>query len=232
MLHESDMPNVMDLSEEFSLVKNPDQLILERLFKMDEIGDGPISQNTIPLLVDLLRPIPNRPGAPPFSVHLLTQIAHGNDTNKPLIAEAGTLDALTKYLYLSPQDLTEATASELLRILFSNPDIVHYESALTCMNQLIAVLHLGSKGARMSAARAIDELFDSKKIRDSEESIKAIQPLADMLDTPKEWCRKTVQYSFWESKNSRIVNHLRIHWTPYKYSGSPQTKYIMTFIHH
>ncbi|KZV23198.1 hypothetical protein F511_05037 [Dorcoceras hygrometricum] len=228
----SDMPNVMDLSEEFSLVKNPDQLILERLFKMDEIGDGPISQNTIPLLVDLLRPIPNRPGAPPFSVHLLTQIAHGNDTNKPLIAEAGTLDALTKYLYLSPQDLTEATASELLRILFSNPDIVHYESALTCMNQLIAVLHLGSKGARMSAARAIDELFDSKKIRDSEESIKAIQPLADMLDTPKEWCRKTVQYSFWESKNSRIVNHLRIHWTPYKYSGSPQTKYIMTFIHH
>ncbi|XP_073125574.1 protein CELLULOSE SYNTHASE INTERACTIVE 3 [Henckelia pumila] len=184
---ESDMPNVMDLSEEFSLVKNPDQMVLESLFRIDEIRVGPISQNTIPLLVDLLRPIANRPGAPPFSVRLLTQIAHGNDTNKLFIAEAGALDALTKYLSLSPQDLTEATISELLRILFSDPDIVQYESALGCMNQLIAVLHLGSKSARLSAARAINELFDSKKIRDSEASIQAIQPLADMLDTPFEY---------------------------------------------
>ncbi|XP_073305495.1 protein CELLULOSE SYNTHASE INTERACTIVE 3 [Primulina huaijiensis] len=188
---ESDMPNVMALSEEFSLVKNPDQIVLESLFQIDEIRVGPISQSTIPLLVDLLRPIPNRPGAPSFSVRLLTQIAHGNDTNKLFIAEAGALDALTKYLSLSPQDLNEATVSELLRIMFSNPDLVQYESALSCMNQLVAVLHLGSKSARLSAARAINELFDSKEIRDSEASIQAIQPLADMLDTPFEYEQQT-----------------------------------------
>uniref|UniRef100_A0A1S4CWI0 LOW QUALITY PROTEIN: uncharacterized protein n=1 Tax=Nicotiana tabacum TaxID=4097 RepID=A0A1S4CWI0_TOBAC len=47
--------------------------------------------------------------------------------------------------------------------------------------QLIAVLHLGSRSARLSAARALNELFDAENIRDSEASIQAIQPLADML---------------------------------------------------
>ncbi|KAK6132287.1 hypothetical protein DH2020_033987 [Rehmannia glutinosa] len=183
---ESDMPNLVALSEEFSLVRNPDEVVLENLFQIDDVREGSFARKTVPLLVDLLKPIPDRPGAPPVAIRLLTQIADGNDTNKLLMAEAGALDALTKYLSLSPQDLTEATISELLRILFSNPDLLRYEAAISCMNQLIAVLHLGSRSARLSAARALTELFDADNIRDSESSMQAIQPLADMLDATLE----------------------------------------------
>ncbi|KAL0360259.1 UNVERIFIED_CONTAM: protein CELLULOSE SYNTHASE INTERACTIVE 3 [Sesamum radiatum] len=180
------MLNLIALSEEFSLIRNPDQVVLESLFLIDDVRVGSVARKTIPLLVDLLRPIPDRPGAPPFAVRLLTQIADGNDANKLHMAEAGALDALSKYLSLSPQDLNEATISELLRILFSNPDLLRYEAAAICMDQLIAVLHLGSRSARLSAARALNELFDADNIRDSESSIQAIQPLADMLDTTSE----------------------------------------------
>ncbi|XP_020547410.1 protein CELLULOSE SYNTHASE INTERACTIVE 3 isoform X2 [Sesamum indicum] len=183
---ESNMLNLIALSEEFSLIRNPDQVVLESLFLIDDVRVGSVARKTIPLLVDLLRPLPDRPGAPPFAVRLLTQIADGNDANKLLMAEAGALDALSKYLSLSPQDLNEATISELLRILFSNPDLLQYEAAASCMDQLIAVLHLGSRSARLSAARALNELFDADNVRDSESSIQAIQPLADMLDTTSE----------------------------------------------
>ncbi|KAL0351511.1 UNVERIFIED_CONTAM: protein CELLULOSE SYNTHASE INTERACTIVE 3 [Sesamum calycinum] len=183
---ESNMLNLIALSEEFSLIRNPEQVVLESLFLIDDVRVGSVARKTIPVLVDLLRPMPDRPGAPPFAVRLLTQIADGNDANKLHMAEAGALDALSKYLSLSPQDLNEATISELLRILFSNPDLLQYEAAASCMDQLIAVLHLGSRSARLSAARALNELFDADNIRDSESSIQAIQPLADMLDTTSE----------------------------------------------
>ncbi|KAL8482206.1 hypothetical protein ACS0TY_028382 [Phlomoides rotata] len=183
---ESDMPNLIALSDEFFLERNPDLVVLDNLFQIDDIRVGSVARKTIPLLVDLLKPIPDRPGAPSSAVRLLTQIADGNDANKLLMAEAGILDALTKYLSLSPQDLVEATISELLRILFSNHDLLQYEAAISCMNQLIAVLHLGSRGARLSAARALIELFDADNIRDSESSVQAIQPLAAMLDATLE----------------------------------------------
>ncbi|CAA3023496.1 CELLULOSE SYNTHASE INTERACTIVE 3 isoform X1 [Olea europaea subsp. europaea] len=183
---DSDILNLIALSEEFSLSRNPDQVVLESLFQIEDVQVGSVARKTIPLLVDLLRPMPDRPGAPPFSVHLLAQIADVNDTNKLLMGEAGALDALTKYLSLSPQDIVEATISELLRILFSNPDLVRYDAAYSCVNQLIAVLHLGSRSAKLSAARALSELFDAENIRDSEVSMQAIQPLADMLNTALE----------------------------------------------
>lgn len=178
---ESDMPNLVALSEEFSLARNPDQVVLELLFDIEDVRIGSTARKSIPLLVDLLRPMPDRPGAPPAAVQLLTRIADGNDANKLTMAEAGVLDALSRYLSLSPQDLTEATISELLRVLFSNPDLIQYEAAISCTNQLIAVLHLGSRNARLSAARALDELFDAEQIRCSESSVQAVQPLLDML---------------------------------------------------
>ncbi|CAK9168746.1 unnamed protein product [Ilex paraguariensis] len=183
---ESDMPNLVALSEEFSLVRNPDQVVLECLFECEDVRIGSTARKTIPLLVDLLRPMPDRPGAPPFAVHLLTHIADGSDANKLIMAETGALDALTKYLSLSPQDLTEVTISELLRMLFGNPDILRYEAALGSMNQLIAVLHLGSRNARLSAARALNELFDAENLRDSESAVQAVQPLVDMLNAASE----------------------------------------------
>lgn len=183
---ESDMPNLVALSEEFSLVRNPDQVVLEHLFDIEDVRFGSTARKSIPLLVDLLRPIPDRPAAPPIAVQLLTRIADGSDTNKLMMAEAGALDALTKYLSLSPQDSTEASISELFRILFSNPDLIRYEAPASSLNQLIAVLRLGSRSARFSAARALHELFEAENIRDSELARQAVQPLVDMLNAASE----------------------------------------------
>lgn len=183
---ESDMPNLVALSEEFSLVRNPDQLVLEHLFDIEDIRFGSTTRKSIPLLVDLLRPIPDRSAAPPIAVKLLTRIADGSDANKLLMAEAGALDALTKYLSLSPQDSTEVSISELLRILFSHPDLVRNEASVSSLNQLIAVLRLGSRSARFSAARALHELFEAENIRDSELAWQAVQPFIDMLNAASE----------------------------------------------
>ncbi|XP_044480401.1 protein CELLULOSE SYNTHASE INTERACTIVE 3-like [Mangifera indica] len=188
---ESDMPDLMALSEEFLLVRTPDQVVLEQLFEIEEVRVGSIARKSIPMLVDLLRPIPDRPGAPPIAVQLLTCIADGSDTNKLIMAEAGALDALTKYLSLSPQHSTEAAIAELLRILYSNPDIIRYEASLSSLNQLIAVLRLSSRGARLSAARALRELFDADNVRDSELAWQAVQPLVDMLNAASE-CEQEV----------------------------------------
>ncbi|XP_062098801.1 protein CELLULOSE SYNTHASE INTERACTIVE 3 [Humulus lupulus] len=183
---ESDMPNLVALSDEFSLVRNPEQVVLEQLFVIEDVKFGSTARKAIPLLVDLLTPMPDRPAAPPIAVQLLTCIADGSDTNKLIMAEAGALDALTKYLSLSPQDSTEATISELFRILFSNPDLIRYEASASSLNQLIAVLRLGSRNARFSAARALHELFDSESIRESELARQAVQPLIEMLTAASE----------------------------------------------
>ncbi|PPR90903.1 hypothetical protein GOBAR_AA29774 [Gossypium barbadense] len=178
---ESDMPNLVTLSEEFSLVRNPSQVVLEHLFEIEDVRVGSTARKSIPLLVDLLRPIPDRPGAPPIAVQLLTRIADGSDTNKLIMGEAGALDALTKYLSLSPQDSTEADICDLLRILFRNQELIQYEASLSSLNQLIAVLRLGSKNARFSAARALHQIFYAEHVIDSELAWQAVQPLVDML---------------------------------------------------
>ncbi|KAL8167222.1 hypothetical protein V2J09_008721 [Rumex salicifolius] len=179
---ESDMPNLIDLYEEFSLLRNPDQVVLERLFEIDDVRLGLIARKAIPLLVDLLRPMPDRPSAPPAAVNLLIRIADNCDTNKLMMAEAGALEALPKYLSLSPQESTEASIAELLRILFSNHDLVSHEAAPNSLNQLIAVLRLGSRIARQTSAQALNGLFNADYIRDSELANQAIPPLLDMLN--------------------------------------------------
>ncbi|XP_058097491.1 protein CELLULOSE SYNTHASE INTERACTIVE 3 isoform X2 [Magnolia sinica] len=179
---ESDIPDLIALSDEFSLVRNPGQLVLEHLFEVEDVRVGSTARKSIPLLVDLLRPMPDRPGAPPIAVSLLTRIAEGNEANKLVMAEAGALDSLTKYLSLGPQDSIETAISDLLRILFSNSDLLRHEASLSSLNQLIAVLRLGSRSARFSAARALTELFDAENIRDTEIARQAIQPLVDMLN--------------------------------------------------
>ncbi|TYH12292.1 hypothetical protein ES288_A06G055900v1 [Gossypium darwinii] len=183
---ESDMPNLFALSKEFSLGQNPGQVILETLFEIEDVRVGSAARKSIPLLVDLLKPIPDRPGAPPIAVQLLTRIADGSDTNKLIMGEAGALDALTKYLSLSPQDSTEADICELLRILFGHQDLIRYEASLSSLNQLIAVLRLGSKNARFSAARALHQIFYAETVRDSELARQAVQPLVDMLSAASE----------------------------------------------
>ncbi|XP_019085632.1 PREDICTED: uncharacterized protein LOC104715869 [Camelina sativa] len=183
---ESEILNLVALANEFSLVKEPDQVVLQHLFEIEDVRLGSTARKSIPLLVDLLRPIPDRPGAPQFAVQILIRIADGSDTNKLLMAEVGAVEALTKYLSLSPQDSTEYAISELLRVLFSNHELRQNEMALSSLNQLIAVLRLGSRSARYSAAGALNELFGAENIRNSEIACQAVQPLMDILGTVSE----------------------------------------------
>ncbi|KAL6870810.1 hypothetical protein ACP4OV_014658 [Aristida adscensionis] len=183
---ESDMPNLVVMAEEFKLAENPSQIILRSLFELEDVCTGATARRSIPLLVDLLKPIPDRPGAPLIALHLLTQLAEGSEANKVAMAEAGALDALTKYLSLSPQDSTETTITNLLGILYSNPDLIYHESSLSTSNQLVAVLRLGSRSSRLSAVMTLQKLFDSENIRDTEVARQAIQPLLDMLESGTE----------------------------------------------
>ncbi|RVW61837.1 Pumilio-like 4 [Vitis vinifera] len=69
------------------------------------------ASKSIPLLVGLLRPIPDRSGASPIAVQLLARIVDRSDTNKLIMAEAGALDALTKHLLLDDEELVELAAT-------------------------------------------------------------------------------------------------------------------------
>nr|CAD1842040.1 unnamed protein product [Ananas comosus var. bracteatus] len=173
-------------NSELKLAQNPGQVIMENLFKLEEVRTGATARKSLPLLVDLLRPMPDRPGAPLIALHLLTHLAEGSETNKVVMAEAGAVDALTKYLSLSPQDSTETTITDLLWILYSNSELLHSEASLSTLNQLIAVLRMGSRNARLSAGRTLKELFNSENIRETEMARQAIQPLVDMLNSGNE----------------------------------------------
>ena len=80
------------------------------------------------------------------------------------MAEAGAIEALAKYLSLGPQDAIEEALAELLRILFSSPEIRRHESVVGAVNQLVAVLRLGTRRSRYSAARALEGLFTADHI--------------------------------------------------------------------
>ena len=185
---ESNIPNLVALPKEFYLDQKSVQVVMDNFiyFLIEDIRVGSTTRKSIPLLMDLLRLIPDRPGAPPIVVQLLTHIADGSDTNKLTMAEVGTLDTLTKYLPLSPQESSEAIMSELLRILFTNLDLLCYEASISSLNQLITVLHLESRNARFSAARASHEFFDAKNIRDYELARQMAHPLVDVHNVASE----------------------------------------------
>lgn len=180
---DEDIKDLVALSEEFALVRNPDQVALERLFRVDDIRVGATSRKAIPALVDLLKPIPDRPGAPFLALGLLIQLAKDCPSNKIVMVESGVLEALTKYLSLGPQDATEEAATDLLGILFTTAEICRHESAFGAVGQLIAVLRLGGRGARYSAAKALENLFSADHIRNAESARQSVQPLVEILNT-------------------------------------------------
>eukprot|EP00850_Spirogloea_muscicola_P022561 SM000301S11764 [mRNA] locus=s301:97323:108720:+ [translate_table: standard] len=188
---ESEISNLLALAEEFSLARNPEQVALERLFRCDDIRGGGTARKSIPALVDLLKPHIDRPGAPPLALGLLTQIAKGNNINKLATAEAGALEALTKYLSIGPQDAIEEAASELLRILFSSEELRVHPSAFGAVEQLVVVLQVGTRAARYSSARALMGLFEIGSIRGGEVAGQAVGPLVDMLSAGLEKERLT-----------------------------------------
>ncbi|XP_062148324.1 protein CELLULOSE SYNTHASE INTERACTIVE 1 [Alnus glutinosa] len=178
-----DIYDLLELSEEFALVRYPEQVALERLFRVDDIRVGATSRKAIPALVDLLKPIPDRPGAPFLALGILTQLAKDCPPNKVVMVESGVLEALTKYLSLGPQDATEEAATDLLGILFSSAEIRRHEAAFGSVSQLVAVLRLGGRGARYSAAKALESLFSADHIRNAESARQAVQPLVEILNT-------------------------------------------------
>ncbi|KAI3669335.1 hypothetical protein L6452_40567 [Arctium lappa] len=180
---DADISDLLQLSEEFSLVPYPEQVGLERLFRVDDIRVGATSRKAIPALVDLLKPIPDRPGAPFLALGLLIQLGNDSPSNKIVMVESGALEALTKYLSLGPQDATEEAATDLLGILFSTAEIRRHESAFGAVSQLIAVLRLGGRGARYSAAKALENLFCADHIRNADSARQAVQPLVEVLNT-------------------------------------------------
>ncbi|KAG2308056.1 hypothetical protein Bca52824_027804 [Brassica carinata] len=183
---DDDIKELLQLSQEFMLVRYPDQVALERLFRVEDIRVGATSRKAIPLLVDLLKPIPDRPGAPLLSLNLLTQLAGDCPQNMIVMVESGALEGLSKYLSLGPQDEQEEAATGLLGILFSSAEIRRHESAFGAVSQLVAVLRLGGRGARYSAAKALDSLFTADHIRNAESSRQAVQPLVEILNTGSE----------------------------------------------
>lgn len=183
---DDDIKELLQLSQEFALVRYPDQVALERLFRVEDIRVGATSRKAIPLLVELLKPIPDRPGAPLLSLNLLTQLAGDCPQNMIVMVESGALEGLSKYLSLGPQDEQEEAATGLLGILFSSAEIRRHESAFGAVSQLVAVLRLGGRGARYSAAKALDSLFTADHIRNAESSRQAVQPLVEILNTGSE----------------------------------------------
>nr|AFO12645.1 glucose inhibition of root elongation 1 [Brassica oleracea var. italica] len=183
---DDDIKELLQLSQEFMLVRYPDQVALERLFRVEDIRVGATSRKAIPLLVELLKPIPDRPGAPLLALNLLTLLAGDCPQNMIVMVESGALEGLSKCLSLGPQDEQEEAATVLLGILFSSAEIRRHESAFGAVSQLVAVLRLGGRGARYSAAKALDSLFTADHIRNAESSRQAVQPLVEILSTGSE----------------------------------------------
>ncbi|KAF2284094.1 hypothetical protein GH714_018936 [Hevea brasiliensis] len=71
-------------------------------------------------------------------------------------------------------------------ILFRSSEIWRHESAFGAVSQLVAVLRLGRRGARYSAAKAIESLFSADHIRNAENARQAVQPLVEILNTQME----------------------------------------------
>ncbi|CAI9763071.1 unnamed protein product [Fraxinus pennsylvanica] len=156
--------------------------LLERLFSVDDIRVGATSRKAIPVLVDLLKPIPDRPGAPFLSLGLLIQVAK-DCPNQIVMVESGALEGLTKYFSPGPQDATEEATTDLQGILVSTAEIRRQESAFGAVSQLVAVLHLGGRTARYSAAKALENLFSADYIRNTKSARQAVQPLVEILNT-------------------------------------------------
>lgn len=182
-MSESDVSDLVLLSEEFALPGHPDQVTLERLFRVDDIRVGATARKAIPMLVDLLKPLPDRPGASPLALGLLMQLANDNNVNKITMAEAGALDGLTKYLSIGPQDAIEEATADLLGILFNLPELRRHDSAVAAVEQLVAVLRFGTRGSRLSAARALQGLFAAEHIRAGYAAGQSIVPLVEMLSS-------------------------------------------------
>ncbi|XP_010461435.1 PREDICTED: uncharacterized protein LOC104742160 [Camelina sativa] len=183
---ESDTRTFCALAEELSLVQNPFEATLEALFEDERVRRGSFMKESIFLLVNLLKPNAEKVGATPVVVRLLSRIAECGDSSKLLITEAGALDALVRYLSLSPQDSTEIIVYQLLESLFRNPEVTRHKTAINSMKQLIGILHHDSRSTRYNAARVLCELFSHEHVRDSELAWKTLSPLLKMLNTKLE----------------------------------------------
>ncbi|GJP57314.1 hypothetical protein CLOM_g16338 [Closterium sp. NIES-68] len=178
---EADVAHLRALADDFELAGSPEQAALEKLFRCDDIRAGRHGSVVVPQLIALLTPNADQPSAPAVAIGLLTQLAGGSSANRVAMADYRILEALTTYLTLGPQEAMEEAAVELLRVLFQADDLRLHAAAPAAMDQLVAVLRVGSRGARLPAAAALEALFAVDAHRSSDAALHALHPLVDML---------------------------------------------------
>ncbi|CAI5473610.1 unnamed protein product [Closterium sp. Yama58-4] len=178
---EADVAHLRALADDFELAGSPEQVALEKLFRCDDIRAGRHGSVVVPQLIALLTPNADQPSAPAVAIGLLTQLAAGSSANRVAMVDYCILEALTTYLTLGPQEAMEAAAVELLRVLFQADDLRVHAAAPAAMDQLVAVLRVGSRAARLPAAAALEALFAVDAHRASDAALQALQPLVDML---------------------------------------------------
>ncbi|CAI5537575.1 unnamed protein product [Closterium sp. Naga37s-1] len=178
---EADVAHLRALADDFELAGSPEQVALEKLFRCDDIRAGRHGSVVVPQLIALLTPNADQPSAPAVAIGLLTQLAAGSSANRVAMADYRILEALTTYLTLGPQEAMEAAAVELLRVLFQADDLRVHAAAPAAMDQLVAVLRVGSRAARLPAASALEALFAVDAHRASDAALHALHPLVDML---------------------------------------------------
>ncbi|KAG5245232.1 protein CELLULOSE SYNTHASE INTERACTIVE [Salix suchowensis] len=186
---DGDISDLLELSEEFALVRYPDQVALERLFRVEDIRVGATLAKQYLLL----------------SIYSNQFQIQNCPPNKTVMVESGILEALTKYLSLGLQDATEEAATDLLGILFSSAEIRRHEAAFGAVSQLVAVLRLGGRAARYSAAKALESLFSADHIRMQTLPDKLGCPLQDplvkLLNGAEGGCCGVVWCFVWKHKN-------------------------------
>ncbi|CAI5529302.1 unnamed protein product [Closterium sp. Naga37s-1] len=178
---EADVAHLRALADDFELAGSPEQVALEKLFRCDDIRAGRHGSVVVPQLIALLTPNADQPSAPAIAIGLLTQLAAGSSANRVAMADYRILEALTTYLTLGPQEAMEAAAVELLRVLFQADDLRVHAAAPAAMDQLVAVLRVGSRAARLPAASALEALFAVDAHRTSDAALHALHPLVDIL---------------------------------------------------
>ncbi|RID48054.1 hypothetical protein BRARA_I04600 [Brassica rapa] len=171
---DDDIKELLQLSQEFMLVRYPDQVALERLFRVEDIRVGATSRKAIPLLVELLKPIPDRPGAPLLALNLLTLLAGDCTQNMIVMVE----------LLRSASENTVVGALNTLLVLESDDGTSAESMAESGAIEALLDL-LRSHQCEDTAARLLEVLLNNVKIRDSKATKTAILPLSQYLLDPQ-----------------------------------------------
>ncbi|KAG6397472.1 hypothetical protein SASPL_143639 [Salvia splendens] len=205
---DADIHDLLELADDFALVRYPDQVALERLFRVDDIRLGATSRKAIPALVDLLKPIPERPGAPFLALGLLIQLATDCPTNQIAMVDTAEirrhesafgavsqLVARSSFGVQAVQPLVEilstglekeqhAAIAALIRLLNENPSkaLAVADVEMNAVDVLCRILSSNySMELKGDAAELCSVLFGNTRIRSALAAARCVEPLVSLL---------------------------------------------------